>query len=255
MGAAASMNDNQPADARYLEALKESNFSALSPEEKLSLLNKFQKEYVGNQQQQPKVGGGAGDKQRPQVPKPAAPAKAAEVPNKGAGQNEDELRAIFCKFALYGAGKKGNADVSSNLVEMDGSKFTKLCSNCKIIGNGLTRADVDMVFTKAKQGSASRKIGFASFQIACQMLAERKGITYDQLIGVIVTSGRAPVNNGTVAAPNRFYDDKSTWGKGVHAHGGPSTNDKRITLSNLADRSEADIRGRKQSDVLNAVVA
>lgn len=252
MGAAASMNDNQPAVAGYLEALKESNFSALSPEEKLSLLNKFQKEHVGNEQQPPKVGGSPGDKQRPQVPKPAA----APVPNSGAGQNEDGLRAIFRKFALYGAGKKGSAGVTCpDLVEMDGSKFTKLCSNCKIIGNGLTRADVDMVFTKAKQGSASRKIGFASFQVACQMLAERKGITYDQLIGIIVTSGGAPVNNGTVAAPNRFYDDKSTWGKGVHAHGGPSTNDKRITLSNLADRSEADIRGRKQSDVLNAVVA
>ena len=54
-----------------------------------------------------------------------------------------------------------------------------------------------------------------------------------------------PQSSGTKAQYNKFYDDKTTWGEGVAAHGGPSTTDSGITLSNLADRSAADVRGRK----------
>lgn len=253
MGAASSVQGPQET-AGYLEALKEEKFATLSPEAKLALLDKFQKEYVAGLRQPPKDGKADNVTAKPIAETQPATEKAPVADMSSPGQIEDALREIFSSFALYGAGKKGST-AHPDSVEIDGSKFAKLCSNCKLIGKNLTKTDVDMVFTKAKQGSASRKIGFASFQVACQMLAERKGITYDRLVGMIVTSGGAPVNNGTVAGPNRFYDDKSTWGKGVAAHGGPTTNDKRITLSNLADRSAADVRGRKHTDVLNAVVA
>jgi hypothetical protein len=36
--------------------------------------------------------------------------------------------------------------------------------------------------------------------------------------------------------------------QGVHANGGPTTVDNKITLSSLADRTAADIRGIKISD-------
>ena len=74
----------------------------------------------------------------------------------------------------------------------------------------------------------------------CQV-ADKLGITMDELLARVA----GPQSSGTKAQYNKFYDDKSTWGAGVAANGGPSTNDKGITLSNLADRSAADVRGRK----------
>lgn len=44
------------------------------------------------------------------------------------------------------------------------------------------------------------------------------------------------------AEPNKFHDDKSLY-TGTHVQGGPTSTDNVITLSNLADRSSADVRG------------
>ena len=44
------------------------------------------------------------------------------------------------------------------------------------------------------------------------------------------------------AEPNKFHDDKSLY-TGTHVQGGPTNVDNVITLSNLADRSSADVRG------------
>lgn len=44
------------------------------------------------------------------------------------------------------------------------------------------------------------------------------------------------------AEPNKFHDDKSLY-TGTHVQGGPTSVDNVITLSNLADRSSADVRG------------
>ena len=46
------------------------------------------------------------------------------------------------------------------------------------------------------------------------------------------------------AGQTRFHDDKSTF-TGSHVHGGPRTQDDRITLENLMDRSDYDVRGVK----------
>jgi hypothetical protein len=39
-----------------------------------------------------------------------------------------------------------------------------------------------------------------------------------------------------------FHDDKSLY-TGVHSKGGPTSNNNTISLSTLADRSDADVRG------------
>ena len=53
-------------------------------------------------------------------------------------------------------------------------------------------------------------------------------------------------NNVTSIAHGQtwFHDDKSTY-SGVYAQGGPTTIDNNITLGNLMDRSDYDVRGRK----------
>jgi hypothetical protein len=54
-----------------------------------------------------------------------------------------------------------------------------------------------------------------------------------------------PQWSGTRAEATRFHDDKSHY-TGVHAHGGPSTVDRGQDLSDLADRSAANVRGVKK---------
>jgi hypothetical protein len=41
---------------------------------------------------------------------------------------------------------------------------------------------------------------------------------------------------------------------GIHTHGGPTTIDHAITLSNLADRSSADVRGTKLDAAVSTAV-
>jgi len=54
-----------------------------------------------------------------------------------------------------------------------------------------------------------------------------------------------PVFTGTKAEAVALHDDKSLY-TGVYAAGGPSTVDGKITdLSQLADRSAANVRGSK----------
>jgi hypothetical protein len=45
-----------------------------------------------------------------------------------------------------------------------------------------------------------------------------QGATLEQIMHVVATTG-GPKSSGTKAEYNRFYDDKSTYGQGVHAHG------------------------------------
>lgn len=59
----------------------------------------------------------------------------------------------------------------------------------------------------------------------------------------LILKAEGPSSSGTVAQANKFHDDKSLY-TGVYK-AGPSTIDNVITLSNLADRSPADARGRK----------
>ena len=63
-----------------------------------------------------------------------------------------------------------------------------------------------------------------------------------QDISAKIVAVGGPKSSGTVAAANKFHDDKKNY-TGVHSKGGPSTNDSRITLSSLMDRSNADARG------------
>lgn len=140
------------------------------------------------------------------------------------------LQAVFDKFTHGSAA-------------MDGRTFVKLCKDCKIFCKLYTTTDADLIFAKVKQKGA-KTITAAEFEQALQLIAEKKKIGFQELVSQLAGS-EGPVYNGTKALANKFHDDKSLY-TGVHANGGPSTVDDKINdLSNLLDRSPADVRGTK----------
>lgn len=142
------------------------------------------------------------------------------------------LQSAFLEFCSFGAGQKGGGS------EMDGRTLVKLAKDCKI---KVTRTDVDLTFTKFKS-KGSRKISFSQFQDCLHEFAKRTKTSYDTLEAQVINA-KGPSSSGTKAEKVKFHDDKSLY-TGVHSRGGPSTNDNKITLSNLMDRSSSDVRGR-----------
>ena len=78
------------------------------------------------------------------------------------------------------------------------------------------------------------------------MLATKRIEEFNELEAVMLASGGKKKLSGTKAQANKFHDDKNLY-TGVHANGGPSTKDDKINdLSQLLDRTEADVRGVKK---------
>jgi len=142
---------------------------------------------------------------------------------------------VFLKFCVFGD--------KANPGTMDGRTWKKVVTDCGLIGKGYSSADIDLTFARVKD-KAAKKITFNEFLKAIAEVATKSGVSTDVIINKIVSSG-GPKSSGTVAAANKFHDDKSLY-SGVHGKGGPSTNDNRISLNNLADRSAADARGVKK---------
>ena len=91
----------------------------------------------------------------------------------------------------------------------------------------------------------ARSINYDQFKAGLKLCAEKRGDSYQDLVGAIVRSGGKKLV-GTKAQPNRFHDDKDLY-TGVHAHGGPSNvdTDKVADIAHILDRGEADVRGTK----------
>lgn len=126
---------------------------------------------------------------------------------------------------------------------MDNAKFSKFARECKVLNKKCTKTDIDLIFTKIKT-KGQRKIDFKTFMKGIGLIAEKRRITTSEVESIILGAGGPKTSNTHRAENVRFHDDKDAY-TGVYRHGGPNTNDKNITLSNLADRSAADIRGRK----------
>ncbi|KAK9810553.1 hypothetical protein WJX73_000223 [Symbiochloris irregularis] len=146
-----------------------------------------------------------------------------------------EVLEVFTAFAMYGSGSVGaTTPRNTAAVELDGSRFAKLCREAGLLGGRLNATAVDLVFSKVK-GKGARKIGWTAFEKALVLLAdERKA---DPLtVARAVAACQGPRNNATTAAVRvRLHDDKSTY-TGVYAKGGPSTVDQRLTMESLIDR-------------------
>lgn len=131
---------------------------------------------------------------------------------------------------------------------MDGKSFAKLAKDLKLLDKNLTATDVDLAFAKIKD-KAARRISFSEFQNGLNLLAQKKGISETKLFE-IVTASHGPILVGTKAEAVKYHDDKSLY-TGVHANGGPSTvdPDKMSDISQLCDRTAADVRGSKVQQV------
>jgi len=127
----------------------------------------------------------------------------------------------------------------SNTGSMDGRTWKKLVTDVGLVNKSFTTADIDLTFTR--HAGKTRKLDFNSFQSLLGEVAGKLGCTASDLSARIVAAD-GPKSSGTQAEQVRFHDDKGTY-TGVHTHGGPTTNDDRITLGNLLDRSAADARG------------
>lgn len=148
--------------------------------------------------------------------------------------NHDSIENIFRAF-------------SNGSNELDGRQFAKLAKDCKLLDKKLTNVDVDLIFAKVKDKSA-RKIVFSQFDNALDHFATKKGVSKGDVIKQIEHSG-GPTFNATKASYNKFHDDKSLY-TGVYANGGPTNVDVGrgptiSSISQICDRTPADIRGRK----------
>lgn len=131
--------------------------------------------------------------------------------------------------------------------DMDGRQFAKMAKDCQLLDKKLTSTDVDLIFAKVKDRSV-RKIIFYQFELAIDQIAQKKKISKDDVLKLLSKSN-GPTFQGTKAAYNKFHDDKSLY-TGVYANGGPSNvdvgrNGAISSISELCDRTSADIRGRK----------
>jgi hypothetical protein len=168
--------------------------------------------------------------EKPAAAKPKAKAAAPKQAAVQGGAGGGSLAEIFASFA------KGK--------EMDGKTFSKFSKDCKVIDKKCSATDIDLIFAKVKNGPAARKIVYAEFTAGLELVAAKKGMAMGALEESICKAG-GPVFTGTKAEANKFHDDKSLY-TGVYANGGPSSADGKISdLSQLADRSSANVRGTK----------
>lgn len=130
--------------------------------------------------------------------------------------------------------------------DMDGKTFAKMAKDTKILDKLLTATDIDLIFAKIKD-KAARKITYPQFEKGIHECATKKKKPFDEVEASILKIG-GPVFHGTKVDNVKFHDDKSLY-TGVHANGGPSTvdagNGMISDISQLCDRTAADVRGRK----------
>jgi p25-alpha len=124
-------------------------------------------------------------------------------------ESEEDLKAQFAAFANFG-------NHGEQWSEMDGSRFAKYCAECKVLGGGVTRTDVDLAFTRVKDKGA-RRISFDQFLKALHVLAERRGATLPELLQRCLRF-EGPVNHSSVRVGNvRLHDDKVRVARAPHA--------------------------------------
>ena len=115
--------------------------------------------------------------------------------------------ALLNAFIGYCSGVAGKADT------MEGKTFAKLCKDLKLLDKKFTSTDVDLIFAKIKE-KAARKITFQEFCSGLQLIAEKKGVSLEQIKGVVANSDGVHLT-GTKADNVKFHDDKSLY-TGIH---------------------------------------
>ncbi|PSC71858.1 flagellar associated [Micractinium conductrix] len=111
-------------------------------------------------------------------------------------QSCSPLEAAFRSFASFGAG----SSPAAGKVEMDSKQFVKLLRDAGVLGGRLTVTSADLAFTKAKSMGV-RRIGFAQFCVALELLAAEKGVDKEEIFAQVSECGGPSLNRTPVAAP------------------------------------------------------
>mmetsp|Transcript_100086 Transcript_100086/g.298701 ORF Transcript_100086/g.298701 Transcript_100086/m.298701 type:complete len:418 (-) Transcript_100086:125-1378(-) len=91
--------------------------------------------------------------------------------------------------------------------QMDGTAFSKICKDSGLLDKNLTETTVGLIFSNNKvKPKGQRRIDFEQFEIALEMVAERKGVPTDK-VRETVTQATRPVLIGTKAEAVRFATD------------------------------------------------
>lgn len=122
-----------------------------------------------------------------------------------APSDNDGLEAVFYNFC-----GQGRAD-------MDNKGFLKLLRDCGLLDKKFTDTVVDLLFANPKlKPKGERSIGFEQFELALELVAEKKGVRHKDVLAPVMEVTR-PMMQGTKAEAVKFHDDKSTY---TGAHGG-----------------------------------
>lgn len=94
---------------------------------------------------------------------------------------------------------------------LDGKEFIKFCDDAHLLGKGLTKQDVDVVYAAA--GKGKKRIGWEEFQVCLRKVAQKKKTTVAEVQQMVVNNASSgPRQTGvTKLDAVRFYDDKSTF--------------------------------------------
>lgn len=94
--------------------------------------------------------------------------------------DEDGLEGIFYNFC--GAGQ----------VDMDNSRFHRMCVDSGLINMNFTKSDVDRIWNSARvrPEDLRRRIGFQKFEISLELIADKKGVPADQVRSAVCKAER-----------------------------------------------------------------
>jgi len=97
--------------------------------------------------------------------------------------------------------------------ELDGREFLKLVEDVHLLGKGLTKQDVDIVFSSVNR--KQKKCGFEGFKDLVRAMAKKKGCDCADVQKKIAASEGPQMHGATKTEYSRFHDDKTTY-TGAH---------------------------------------
>ncbi|KAJ3306366.1 hypothetical protein HDV03_005333 [Kappamyces sp. JEL0829] len=179
----------------------------------------------------------------------------------------EQLQQVFESFCSFG-GSKGNlsAGIKPSLtpdVTMTNQKFAKFCKDCDVHKDGISSTDTDIIYNKVK-AKTERNINFSQFTEALRQIAVKRfpkaepAAAFDQLVAKILKSGGCPkIQDGTRpvndAVTSRLTDHSQYTGthknrfdadgKGKGKDGRTDKFEGVMTMKNVTNRKEADVRG------------
>eukprot|EP00913_Durusdinium_trenchii_P002873 g2660.t1 len=102
--------------------------------------------------------------------------------------DNDGLEAVFYNFCGVGHS------------DMDGKGFKKLCQDCSLIDKKLDTTSVDLIFADNRvKARGTNRIDFFQFEIALELLAEKKGTNKTDVRAAMIQQGVPKTSNATVA--------------------------------------------------------